>query len=342
MASEGPNSPLTGADDSSVGTVAWINPTRVTSSDNSRSNAPRSSSSSTTHYLKATGFRFDVPYGSTIDGILVEIEKSKIGGLGSCSDNRVSIVKSDGSIGSTNKAAGGNWSGTDSYTSYGGSSDLWGETWTYSDINDSDFGVVIRANLTVGAESSVDAAVDHIRITVYYTEPVYFGNITKEDTGMSSFLADRVAAGAVTLSEDGDVSAVVVFVVNDDSGSAHNIDIAIYEDSSGVPGNKIASTGSSSVAASFNGWKGINLSQSLTAGDYWLAVNTDSGDINYGWAEVPSASIEKWTDTFGTWTNSPSISTLNSDTTLSIYAIYTASGGGGSATPTLMLMGCGV
>src|SRR3990167_6957610 len=82
-------------------------------------------------------------------------------------DSSVKIVKSDGTIGTTNKASGSAW-GAEAYTTYGSSSDLWGETWAYTDINDVDFGVVIS---TLGQDGNTpNAEIDHIRITVYYTE----------------------------------------------------------------------------------------------------------------------------------------------------------------------------
>jgi hypothetical protein len=80
-----------------------------------------------------------------------------------CSDARVRIVKG-GTIGSTDKASGSAWPGSDAYETYGSSSDLWGETWTDSDINDSGFGMAIAASGTC------EARIDHIEITVHYTE----------------------------------------------------------------------------------------------------------------------------------------------------------------------------
>jgi hypothetical protein len=82
-------------------------------------------------------------------------------------DNAVRIVKS-GTIGSTDRSSGTNWPQTFGYTSYGGSSDLWGETWTPSDINSSDFGFAISA---IGEGPNTTAQVDNVRITVYYSGP---------------------------------------------------------------------------------------------------------------------------------------------------------------------------
>jgi hypothetical protein len=119
------------------------------------------------HYLKATNFGFSIPSGATINGILVEIEKKANGYHGY--DDNVKIVKADGTLGTTNKADNSNlWEITDTYHSYGSSSNLWGETWDDTKINDVDFGVAISArNNTNGLGNTL--SVDHIRITVTYT-----------------------------------------------------------------------------------------------------------------------------------------------------------------------------
>lgn len=79
-------------------------------------------------------------------------------------DYRVRIIKG-GSIGSTDKANASEWPTSDTYQSYGAFNDVWGETWSASDINDSGFGVAIAA-LGLGTGT---AYIDHIRITVYYS-----------------------------------------------------------------------------------------------------------------------------------------------------------------------------
>lgn len=178
MASEGPNNPGTGANDDAVGTVAWSNPGNTLTSDDSKAQYVFSVSGQTnvvTNYCKATNFGFSIPTGATIDGIVVEIEK-----LGQTNfnpdtnyvqDSAVKIVKADGSIGTTNKGdTTTKWASADAYITYGGDTDLWDETWSPTDINDTDFGVVISANLTKESSRSVSANIDHIRITVHYTE----------------------------------------------------------------------------------------------------------------------------------------------------------------------------
>ncbi|MBL0336185.1 MAG: T9SS type A sorting domain-containing protein [Chitinophagaceae bacterium] len=99
----------------------------------------------------------------------------KAPGLGigaSISDNVVKLVKG-GSIGGTNHASGASWTSSDSYFTYGSSSDLWGLTWTPADVNGAGFGVAVSATTSTGLVSLLlSAQVDHIRITVYYSVPL--------------------------------------------------------------------------------------------------------------------------------------------------------------------------
>lgn len=175
-------SPGTIVNDSAVGTVAWNNPSNVSTSDNSYALAS-TGGSETTNYLKATNFGFSIPTGSTIDGIEARVEKKR-GSGGSVTNDSVKIVKSDGSIGTESKS-NGNWSTTEAYSVYGSSTDLWTETWSYIDINDVDFGVVLSAALT-GLMGSGEAFVDHIQIKVYYTEVIPTASVSPITTTLST------------------------------------------------------------------------------------------------------------------------------------------------------------
>jgi hypothetical protein len=161
MSTAGPNSPSTAADDSTTGTIAWSNPGNVTASDNTYATAGMAGSQ-ISHYLTAAGFGFSLPSDATVQGILVEWER-KLGSGTDCRDNAVRIIKG-AVIGSTDRSAGGNWPGSEAYASYGGSSDLWGLTWTAADVNASNFGAALSATTTSGGQ----AAVDHVRITITY------------------------------------------------------------------------------------------------------------------------------------------------------------------------------
>jgi hypothetical protein len=114
-------------------------------------------------YLKVTGFNFSVPGSVSIKGILVEVERSDR--FQRTADYRVRIVKG-GVIGNAERSTGAAYPAADTYETYGGCTDLWGETWTPADFNSSNFGVAIAAIRT--ANGSNEGIVDHIRITICY------------------------------------------------------------------------------------------------------------------------------------------------------------------------------
>jgi hypothetical protein len=173
-ATSGPNNPTTGADDTSSGTVAWGTPTNVVSSNNAYATAVLPTINTLSHYLKVTGYGFAIPTNATINGILVEVEKSEASvSSATIVDNAIYAVKG-GTIqtGGTNQKSASTWPTTDAYTSYGSGSDLWGVAWTPADINASTFGVAIQSKNN-GASGSETARVDHARITITYSLPTY-------------------------------------------------------------------------------------------------------------------------------------------------------------------------
>lgn len=163
MSTTGPKSAGTLADDATVGAIAWTNPTNASVNDASYATSVLLITQ-LTHYLKATNFGFNIPGDATITGILVEVENLSTISLGT-NDNSVKIVKSDGTFGSTEKASATTWPTSEAYASYGSATDLWGQTWTPTDINSANFGVGISAN----AVAAGTAEIDHIRITVSWT-----------------------------------------------------------------------------------------------------------------------------------------------------------------------------
>lgn len=172
MASEGPNSPDTAANVDEGGSNDWINPTRVVSSNNSHATCaiatldPEGDSSDN---LDVTDFDFAIPTGATIDGIVVEMERSKSPAGGGVDDLLIQIIKGGTAQGDDKAAFTWPNAASEAYATYGSSSDKWGVTWTADDINATDFGVRVRCISTTYDSVSVTAAVDHVRITVYYT-----------------------------------------------------------------------------------------------------------------------------------------------------------------------------
>jgi hypothetical protein len=122
-----------------------------------------------TRCIRASGFGFTIPMSATITGIKVEIEKKRSsGGSGSVEDNGLRLTKGGIEAGQ-NKKTTQNWPLTDAYSSYGGSIDLWGSTWTPAEINDTAFGVVFAGISYVCGTNSV-SYIDHLRISVSYTD----------------------------------------------------------------------------------------------------------------------------------------------------------------------------
>jgi hypothetical protein len=171
MASSGPNAPGTIVNDTSVGTRAWNNPTNAASSDNVYTTSQCAFPTCTSQYLKATNFGFSFAMGDTIDGIVVEFERKASANAPTryILDSTVKLVIG-GSVVGTNKNSITKWSTTEAFFTYGGAADLWGNTITPTDVNSSNFGVVLSVSLTdTGKIPNMTASVDYIRITVYYT-----------------------------------------------------------------------------------------------------------------------------------------------------------------------------
>ena len=79
-------------------------------------------------------------------------------------DNSVYLLKANVLVGDNKAPTATSWPTSDTYVSYGNSTDLWGTTWTLSDINNTNFGAALSASKHNG-----NLQVDHFRITVYTT-----------------------------------------------------------------------------------------------------------------------------------------------------------------------------
>jgi hypothetical protein len=149
---------------------SWTNAGNVAASDNVYATfGSIASANAYTDYLVVTNFGFAVPSGSTISGIMVEVERSDANF--ETIDNSVKIVKG-GVISGDEKAISAGYPTTDTYQQYGNAGDLWGLTWTDADINASDFGVAISAKKINNPAGTAAGKIDNIRITVYYNNVV--------------------------------------------------------------------------------------------------------------------------------------------------------------------------
>lgn len=154
----------TGSDD-----VDWTNPGNITASDSSFATWSGIVANRTTYLIKATNFSFSLPSNAEIVGIEMRrqaVWESAGGGvLGTEVNTQLRTtagVKGDNQSGTT-------WdSNISAYKTTGSSSDLWGATWSVSEINDSGFGVGIRIRYD-GPGSSPEFRLDHVQLKIHYT-----------------------------------------------------------------------------------------------------------------------------------------------------------------------------
>ncbi|MBI5372105.1 MAG: T9SS type A sorting domain-containing protein [Sphingobacteriales bacterium] len=250
QSSSGPNDAGTFSNNASVGTVAWSSQGNAITSNDNYAQATVSLGllgSANTNYLVATNYGFAIPGTAIITGIKVEVEKHYfiiLGLLSSVTDNSVRLLKG-GAIGGTNNALGA-WPSSDAYSTYGGSADLWGRTWSAADINNSGFGVAISTHIAAGlAGLDMDALVDHIRVTIYFNIPVPVKFVDMEgiqlkekiklhwstatESGNSHFIAEKLIPGlnewkAIdTIPAAGESNAILHYTAFDESPELSNL-----------------------------------------------------------------------------------------------------------------------
>lgn len=155
--SVGPNDPA------SASGTNWKDPSYVYSSDNNRAVYNKSAQD----ILAATSYGFSGISGS-IDGIKIEIE-----GFGSSlsppTGDQIDIVLTKNGSGPAGSWKIGatlpNGASNEAYITTGGATDLWGTTWTPSEIQNANFGVLIRDTDILASPLNID----HARVTVYFT-----------------------------------------------------------------------------------------------------------------------------------------------------------------------------
>ncbi|SEG53090.1 hypothetical protein SAMN04488130_1301, partial [Flavobacterium urumqiense] len=157
----GPNNAGIGTNTIGTGTISWSNPNYILADDTSYSTSILTLGQST-QYLQGTNYGFAIPAGVVINGIAVSILRQS--NASSISDGRVQLVK-NGIIVGNNYGTAAIWSTTMTTENYGSPTDLWGTTWTATDINNANFGIVLSAV----ASANEIASVDYMQITIYYT-----------------------------------------------------------------------------------------------------------------------------------------------------------------------------
>ena len=167
--SQGPNNCGTGSGVNRGGTQAWTWPQDIAISGSYPAFIllPHPGDSD---YLVATNFGFSVPSNATIKGISASFSRYA-DNPNVILDLFIQLTKNGTSPIGTDHSSGTAWPTTAAVASYGGSTDLWGTTWTPAEISASTFGlmIAIKSIDTLYNEGAYVPA--FVTITVNYTIP---------------------------------------------------------------------------------------------------------------------------------------------------------------------------
>ncbi|MFC6877766.1 beta strand repeat-containing protein, partial [Flavobacterium myungsuense] len=160
---------------SSIGNVAWSNPSNAMTNNGAYASVTLSNSSQVSNYLMSANHSFAIPTNAIIQGITVVIQKYATNFIGFTRfrDNEVRLVKAGTVVGDNNANAGQDWPQTAQDFTYGSVNDLWGTTWTAADINNANFGVALSALSATNPFIPIpySGEVDAITIEVIYGLP---------------------------------------------------------------------------------------------------------------------------------------------------------------------------
>lgn len=181
-----------------TGTEVWSNPDNIKADDANVASTANLSNDEVTKDLIATDYGFAIPGNATITGIEVIINR-RATGTDDIQDESLKLIKGGTAQGNDKAATSTQWPTSLTNATYGSSSDLWGLSWTPSDINAGNFGVAFSAQER-GSGSSKVPEVNLIKIKVYYTTPVtnktlIAGTTTTNSNGEYYFNATNVTDG---------------------------------------------------------------------------------------------------------------------------------------------------
>jgi len=144
-------------------TTGWANPDFILAGDTSLAVFTGGTQTAST----VTAFGFSLPGNATVSGIEVLVTGYAASTVGNRAKYFVTLTK-DGSTAVTADYTGTFVASPGSTISTGTATDLWGASWSYSDINSPNFGVIVR-----DADAATTQALDFdwVGVMVYYTLP---------------------------------------------------------------------------------------------------------------------------------------------------------------------------
>lgn len=145
--------------------VDWVNPNNALTANGLYADAVLNSVNTLSDYLRVTGFSFTV--SGSIVGVEAALLRRNTGfpATGIITNASTRLVL-DG-VALAEKTPGSTYPATNTTELLGGSSDLWGTTFTPTQVNDPLFGVETLAQYVVGT-ADCTAQVDRLILTIYY------------------------------------------------------------------------------------------------------------------------------------------------------------------------------
>ena len=182
---------------SSTGSPAWHNPGFVGSLTQYSYFPALPGTSFAAAYVVGNQFGFNIPIGASVTGIQVTFyrEVDNVGAFTSAYTNGVQMYKA-GSPAGTPHIGGSAWTGSFVQETYGNSSDLWGTTWAYSDINNAGFGAGVQGYFDNNDSVTHQGRVQQLNVTVWYT--TFNGTLTLSQTCCFTNTGEPVAFSGLT------------------------------------------------------------------------------------------------------------------------------------------------
>jgi hypothetical protein len=119
-----------------------------------------------------------------------------------------------------------------------------------------------------------------------YAPPVNFDvGVTSPGSGEGTYTG--ITAGRITLPQSGKLQSISLFW----DGAGITFLLGLYSDASGQPGDLLASSTTATAAGGLNTLP-ISDGPTLAPGDYWLAVQNETGIAGY--YDLPEGSAGAW------------------------------------------------
>lgn len=257
------------------GAVNWNSPNNALAEDGNNAFAVFTSGNTRSNYLYIHGFNANLPDTAVVEGVRITVKKRAAGPVADHSAYLVYLSGSELAFTSENKALPDDWTSIYQNTDYGGATDQWGESFSYTDLNNSTFGFALAAE----GDGSINngPVIDSYTLNVYYhqliNQTVSGGGgmggsaAVTSSTSVTAEAAGATGAGRVTFTESPTISGGSFI-----SGSAPN------ESGLFTSGGSFAS-GSAEIVVRYTGDRQANTYEFNCIGRHEVPPDNAHGDV---------------------------------------------------------------